>query len=351
MGTISIHAGDDEGDLSIPAFPSSRVRDALTITIFGASGDLTQRKLIPALYAMYVQGFLPPEFAVVGFARRTWTDEAFRQQMAEGIRTFGRIPVQDEVLRSFCARLHYHEGDIESAASYDSLQKKLYDLRRFPPNHLFYLSIRPELFSTVLERMKASRLIARPGEDRWTRVVIEKPFGRDLASARQLNRDVLAQLEESQVYRIDHFLGKETVQNILSFRFANAIFEPLFNHHFVDHIQITAAETVGMESGRGAYYDSSGALRDMVQNHMLQLLCLVTMDPAGQPDRRRHPQREAQGPAIHRAPPLARRAALRGARAVRGGGGGRAAPARVPPGGPRRAGLPHRKLRGAAARH
>lgn len=279
MGAISTNAEGHATDLSIPAFPSSRVRDALTITIFGASGDLTQRKLIPALYAMYVQGFLPPEFAVVGFARRPWTDDAFRQLMAEGIRTFGRIPVQDDVLRSFCARLHYHEGDIESAASYDGLQKKLYDLRRFPPNHLFYLSIRPELFSTVLERMKASRLIARPGEDRWTRVVIEKPFGRDLASARQLNRDVLTQLEESQVYRIDHFLGKETVQNILSFRFANAIFEPLFNHHFVDHIQITAAETVGMESGRGAYYDASGALRDMVQNHMLQLLCLVTMDP------------------------------------------------------------------------
>lgn len=279
MEASPTRAAASAAEAAIPAFPLSRVRDPFTITIFGASGDLAQRKLIPALYAMYVQGFLPPEFAIIGFARREYDDDIFRRMMADAIRTFGRIPVQDDVLASFCGRLHYHRGDIEDAAHYEALQKRLFDRQRYPPNHLFYLSIRPELFATVLARLKACRLIASHGEPRWTRVVIEKPFGSDLASAQQLNREVLQYLDESQVYRIDHFLGKETVQNILSFRFANAIFEPLFNHHLVDHIQITASETVGMESGRGAYYDSSGAVRDMLQNHMLQLLCLVTMDP------------------------------------------------------------------------
>jgi glucose-6-phosphate 1-dehydrogenase len=258
--------------------PALRVRDPLTITIFGASGDLTQRKLMPALYRMYVQGFLPESFAIVGVARRDYDDDAFRTLMGEAIRAFGRAP-SDGTVDAFCGRLHYHRGDIEDADTYPRLQRRLADATRYPPNHLFYLSIKPELFEAALTRMKGAGLIRSHYHERWTRVVIEKPFGHDLASAVALNQSVRRHLHESQVYRIDHFLGKETVQNILSFRFANAIFEPLFNNHLVDHIQITAAETVGMESGRGAYYDASGAIRDMVQNHMFQLLCLVTMDP------------------------------------------------------------------------
>lgn len=260
--------------------PTIRVRDPLTVVIFGASGDLTQRKLIPALFSMFREGYLPDEFTIVAFARRPFTDEAFRESMTEALRTFSRQPAHPSEIRRFCEHVVYHRGDMESGPEpFHELRDRLADTGRFPPNHLFYLSIKPDLFSGVISNLKSARLIRSPFERAWSRVVIEKPFGRDLASAIELNRVVRQFLDESQVYRIDHFLGKETVQNILSFRFANAIFEPLFNSHLVDHIQITAAETVGMESGRGAYYDATGALRDMVQNHMLQLLCLVTMEP------------------------------------------------------------------------
>lgn len=250
----------------------------VTFNILGASGDLTQRKLLPALYAMYMQGLMPAQFAVIGFARREYDDAKFRQIAEDAIKQFSRLPVDNTALRKFCENVYYHRGDIEQYDSFRALRDKLFNLNQFPPNHLHYLSIRPELFAPVLAQMSAAKLLQPENASHWTRVVIEKPFGTDWESARALNQSVLKHLNESQVYRIDHFLGKETVQNILSFRFANAIFEPLFNSHLVDHIQITAAETVGMESGRGAYYDASGALRDMVQNHLLQLMCLVTME-------------------------------------------------------------------------
>ncbi len=266
-------------DLAIPAFPSMRLDRPVTIVILGASGDLTQRKLMPALYAMYAQGLLPARFAVVGFARRDYDDEGFRGFAAEAVRRFTRLPVRDEVLRSFCGHVFYQRGDIEQFDAFRALRLRLFDRRVFPANHVYYLSIRPDLFGPVLGHMKSADLVQSPEAPEWTRVVIEKPFGVDFDSARALNHVVLHHLHESQVYRIDHFLGKETVQNVLSFRFANAIFEPLFTNHLVDHVQITAAETVGMESGRGAYYDASGALRDMLQNHLLQLLCLVAMEP------------------------------------------------------------------------
>ena len=260
--------------------PALRVRDPLTIVIFGATGDLTQRKLLPALFAMYQHGFLPDAFAIVAFARREFTDDSFREAMAEAIAKFSRLRAHPSRIREFCAHITYHRGDMEGGQEcYDRLFDRLQDTAAFPPNQLYYLSIKPDLFEPVLARLKSARLIRAPFERSWSRVVIEKPFGRDLASAVALNHAVRLHLDESQVYRIDHYLGKETVQNILSFRFANAIFEPLFNHNLVDNIQITAAETVGMESGRGAYYDETGALRDMVQNHLLQLLCLVTMEP------------------------------------------------------------------------
>ncbi len=259
----------------------SRVNDPVTIVIFGASGDLTHRKLIPALYIAYAQGLLPERFTIVGFARRDYDDDVFRGMMAESIREFSRLPPDEEALGRFVGHLRYHKGDISSAEAYTELQAKFEDSETYPENRLFYLSIIPDLFETAVRRLKESGLVVDPCSASWSRVVIEKPFGRDLESAKALNAALLKYLDESQIYRIDHYLGKETVQNILSFRFANAIFEPVFNRSYIDHIQITAAETVGMEKGRGGYYDEYGATRDMVTNHLLQLLCLVTMEAPG----------------------------------------------------------------------
>lgn len=258
-----------------------RVSDPVSIVIFGASGDLTHRKLIPALYTAYAQNLLPENFTIVGFARRDYDDNTFRSMMTEAIRQFSRIPADEAAVAGFVAHMHYHKGDISSPAAYAGLNEKFQDLETYPANRLYYLSIIPSLFETAVAALKQAGLVAAPGSSHWTRVVIEKPFGKDLASAKALNAALLRHLDESQIYRIDHYLGKETVQNILSFRFANAIFEPVFNRSYVDHIQITAAETVGMESGRGGYYDEYGAIRDMVTNHLLELLCLVTMEPPG----------------------------------------------------------------------
>ncbi len=259
----------------------SRVQDPVTIVIFGASGDLTHRKLIPALYIAYAQNLLPSRFTIVGFARRDYDDEVFRNMMADSIKEFSRLPVEEEAVRKFVQHIRYHKGDISTPAAYEALQDKFADTETYPVNRLYYLSIIPDLFETAVQLMKEVGLIAKPGAANWSRVVIEKPFGKDLASARALNAALLRHLDETQIYRIDHYLGKETVQNILSFRFANAIFEPVFNRSYIDHIQITASETVGMEKGRGGYYDEYGALRDMVTNHLLQLLCLVTMEAPG----------------------------------------------------------------------
>ncbi|MBU0677521.1 MAG: glucose-6-phosphate dehydrogenase [Verrucomicrobia bacterium] len=259
--------------------PSIKVRDPLTLVIFGATGDLSLRKLIPALFVMFRQGLMPDKFAVIGMGRRGYDDESYRAWMADTIREFSRVEADSNTVTDFCSHLHYHDGDITTEQTSIALRDRLRDMTLFPSNHLFYLSIKPEYFECVTEHLSNAGLIKGPYGDEWSRVVIEKPFGRDLKSGTELNRHVLAHMHESQVYRIDHYLGKETVQNILSFRLANAIFEPVFNNKFVDHVQITAAETVGMESGRGAYYDATGALRDMVQNHLLQLLCLVAMEP------------------------------------------------------------------------
>lgn len=259
----------------------TRVNDPVTIVIFGASGDLTHRKLIPALYIAYAQNLLPDKFTIVGFARRDYDDDIFRGMMDEAIREFSRLDVDEEKLATFIQHIRYHKGDISAADAYTDLKEKFSDTATYPENRLFYLSIIPDLFKTAVQYLKESGLVVEPGASAWSRVVIEKPFGRDLESAMALNAELLRHLDESQIYRIDHYLGKETVQNILSFRFANAIFEPVFNRSYIDHIQITAAETVGMEKGRGGYYDEYGALRDMVTNHLLQLLCLVTMEAPG----------------------------------------------------------------------
>jgi glucose-6-phosphate 1-dehydrogenase len=270
---------DGINPIAAHSMPLIYVEEPVTITIFGASGDLTLRKLVPALYVLYTQGLFHERFAIIGYARRNFDDASFRQRMREFVESFSRIPVEEAQLDEFISRIYYHPGDLNDREGFEALKARFPDTERFPANHLFYLAITPEHFLPTIANLARSELISPANAKPWTRVVIEKPFGRDLDSARQLNRDVLIHLDESQIYRIDHYLGKETVQNILGFRFANLIFEPVFNRHYVDHIQITAAETVGMESGRGAYYDSAGALRDMVQNHLLQLLCLVAMEP------------------------------------------------------------------------
>lgn len=258
--------------------PAIRNEDPVTFVIFGATGDLTRRKLIPALYALYKEKALPETFSIVGFARRDYDDSGFRTLMKEALIHHSRAEPDESSIETFCSRLRYHRGDLADTAAYAALQT-LFGNGTLPANRLFYLSITPELIDSAVTNLQQTGLITPAQSSLWTRVIVEKPFGHDLQSAQTLNRTLLTHLDENQIYRIDHYLGKETVQNILSFRFANAIFEPVFNRTYVDHIQITAAETVGMESERGAFYDRIGALRDMVVNHQFQLLCLVAMEP------------------------------------------------------------------------
>jgi glucose-6-phosphate 1-dehydrogenase len=251
-----------------------------TVVIFGATGDLTHRKLVPALYNLATDGELPPAVAVVGFARRPKTDEEFRSELEEAVRKFSRQGVRDEIWKTFGQSIVYHQSEFGDEAGYKSLAQRLEKIdkeRGTRGNRLFYLAVAPDQFEPILKNLKEAGL-NQAGEGSWARVIVEKPFGIDLASARELNRVVRNSFSEEQTYRIDHFLGKETAQNILVLRFANAIFEPLWNTRYIDHVQITAAETLGVE-GRAGYYEGAGALRDMVQNHLLQLLCLIGMEP------------------------------------------------------------------------
>ncbi|MEY2545946.1 MAG: glucose-6-phosphate 1-dehydrogenase [Verrucomicrobiota bacterium] len=251
-----------------------------SIVIFGATGDLTHRKLVPALYNLAADGELPPAVAVIGFARRPKNDDEFRKEMDEATRKFSRQTVRDEIWKTFSQSIFYHQSEFGDEAGYKSLAERLDKIdkeRGTRGNRLFYFAAAPDQFEVILKHLKTAGL-NRAQEGSWARVIIEKPFGSDLASARELNRIVNDAFDESQTYRIDHFLGKETAQNILVLRFANAIFEPLWNTRYIDHVQITAAETLGVE-GRAGYYETAGAMRDMVQNHLLQLLCLIAMEP------------------------------------------------------------------------
>jgi glucose-6-phosphate 1-dehydrogenase len=262
--------------------PRTRAPEPCAIVLFGATGDLTHRKLMPALYKLAHAGHLPAESAIVGYARRDWNDETFREEVKKTLEKavgdgFG------DVWPQFAARLFFAGGTFDDDAAYANLKTKLEQIdasHGTKGNRLYYLAVAPEYFSTIIEHLGEAGLIADPHREQpWSRVVIEKPFGHDLKSARALSRDLSRVLDEGQTYRIDHYLGKETVQNILALRFGNSMFEPVWNRRHVAQVQITVAEEVGMEGGRGAYYDGSGAIRDMVQNHMMQLLCLVAMEP------------------------------------------------------------------------
>ncbi|MBX3463272.1 MAG: glucose-6-phosphate dehydrogenase [Planctomycetes bacterium] len=249
------------------------------LVIFGATGDLTKRKLVPSLMGLAKDGLLPSGFAVVGFARRDWSDATFRGELADGVRQFGR----SDTLRAFeglAESFTFHQSDFGDPAGYRSLQQKLEQIDRqrgTAGNRLFYLATPPSAYSTILEQLAATGL-SREQDGRFARIIVEKPFGHDLQTAVALNDQVRQGFHERQVFRIDHYLGKETVQNILALRFANGIFEPLWNEKFVDHVQITVAESIGVGS-RGGYFEESGIIRDMIQNHLMQVLTLVAMEP------------------------------------------------------------------------
>jgi glucose-6-phosphate 1-dehydrogenase len=252
----------------------------MAMVIFGASGDLTRKKLMPALYNLALEGLLPADFAVVGMARRPLSNEEFRKQMREAVDQHSRTGLtNDEVWEDFARRISYVSGNFNEPPSFATLKHELERIDRefnTAGNRLFYCATPPDFFIPIIQQLGKSGMVTRRRDTH--RIVIEKPFGRDLASAQQLNEEVLRVFRERAVFRIDHYLGKETVQNLLVFRFANSIFEPLWNSQYVDHIQITVAEDLGLE-GRASYYDQAGAMRDIVQNHLLQLVCLTAMEP------------------------------------------------------------------------
>ncbi len=250
------------------------------LVIFGAAGDLARRLLFPALYNLRRARLLPDAFAVIGVARAPKDDEAFRADAAASVREFAGAEASAPECRWLVERIHYLRGDFDDPAAYAGLARLISTVdrtHRTGGNFLFYLATPPQAFAPIVRRL-AERALLREEEGRWRRVVVEKPFGSDLRSAQALNRELLAAMHEAQIYRIDHYLGKETVQNIMVLRFANGLFEPLWNRDHIDHVQITVAETLGVER-RGKFYDSTGALRDMVPNHVFQLLTLAAMEP------------------------------------------------------------------------
>jgi glucose-6-phosphate 1-dehydrogenase len=250
--------------------------NACVLVIIGGSGDLTKRKLLPALYNLAETGHLPKAFAILGVARQPGDDEQYRRDMREWVEKEEGEALDADKLHLLEARLHYLSGELTDPVLYSRMKETLAQIDGVPPNYLFYFAIPPDMFATAARHLAAAGLLAE--DNGWRRVIIEKPFGYDLASARALNAELSTSLKESQIYRIDHYLGKETVQNILAFRFANGIFEPIWNRRYVDHVQMTVAEDAGIGT-RGNYYDKAGALRDIVQNHMFQLLTLVAMEP------------------------------------------------------------------------
>ncbi len=259
--------------------PVKSVVEPLTVVIFGASGDLTRRKLLPALHTLGCEGFLPEGCHVIGVARSRLDDAAFRDRLFQGVQEYARLkPGVCSRWRAFAPRISYLEGEYQTPETYRRLAERLSEIEREgePGHRLFYMATPPSLYGTIVDQLRRAEL--NHSESGWTRIVVEKPFGRDSRTAQALNKTIHESFHERQVYRIDHYLGKETVQNILALRFANAIFEPLWNRNYIDHVQITVAESMGV-ARRAGYYDQAGVLRDMVQNHLLQLVTLAAMEP------------------------------------------------------------------------
>jgi glucose-6-phosphate 1-dehydrogenase len=257
-----------------------RIAGPCGLVLFGVTGDLARKKLLPAVYDLANRGMLPPGFSLVGFARRDWATQDFGKQVRDAVRDHARTPFYEATWQQLAQGCRFVPGDFSDDDAFDNLAKTVQELDEVQGtggNHAFYLSIPPKFFEVVCKQLARSGLADPDGPDRWRRVVIEKPFGHDLASARELNAVVEAIFPADSIFRIDHYLGKETVQNILALRFANQLFEPIWNSNYVDHVQITQAEDGGI-GGRAGYYDGIGAARDVIQNHLLQLLALVAME-------------------------------------------------------------------------
>jgi glucose-6-phosphate 1-dehydrogenase len=250
--------------------------DACVFVIFGSTGHLARTKLLPALYRLHKAGSLPDKVEIFGFGRREWDDAQWREEVAKHLKERAVNPGDEQILASFCERLHFFSGDIDDPASSRKLRDTLETTPELPPNYVFYLSLPPSEYKTAAHYLAASGL--NEESTGWRRLVVEKPFGYDLEGAKTLDHALHRDFSEDQIFRIDHYLGKETVQNIFVFRFANLMWEPLWNRNFIDHVQITHSETAGIED-RAAYYDEAGALRDMIQSHLLQMLALVAMEP------------------------------------------------------------------------
>lgn len=291
------------------------IADPCVMVIFGATGDLTKRKLFPALYNLAKSHLLSREFAIVCTSRTEMTTEAFREQITQDIKTFATTEVEPDLWEWFLKRIYYVAGDVKDPNCYQRLKELIEQAdreHRTHGNYFYYLATSPDFFGEIVRQLNAIGLMTEE-KDQWRRVIIEKPFGHDLESARALNAELRECLDERQIYRIDHYLGKETVQNILVFRFGNGIFEPIWNRRYIDNIQITAAETVGVEK-RGGYYDTSGALRDMVPNHLFQLVSLTAMEPPTSFDA--NAVRDEQSKVLHAIQPIPPEDVL--TRAVRG---------------------------------
>ena len=256
--------------------------DPCTVILFGASGDLAKRKVIPAMFDLAQHNSLGERYAIIGFARTQMTDESFRTTIGEAAKTISEVgPIEPAKWNEFSSNLYYSAGEYGNPDSYTQLAKRLAEIdkeKNLGGNRLFYLSTPPEVYPDIVAQLGRAGLARPANPNSWVRIIIEKPFGRDLASAKELNKIVLNVFEEKQVYRIDHYLGKDTVQNLLVLRFGNGIFEPLWNRNYVDHVQITAGETLGVER-RGGFYETAGALRDMIQSHVLQLTSLMAVEP------------------------------------------------------------------------